>query len=101
MTMTADEIIEAIKVSSISDEELGRIMSAATTKLMANAFVGGGLDMMADPAIWGGTVTTGEMPEGCGNRGEGLRRGSVCVRDEGHPETTTNGGHRDREGNLW
>lgn len=100
---SADEIIEYIKHSPLEAEELGRIMSAATTKLMANAFVEGGLDMMSDPSIWGGRTATdtGEMPAMCGVRGVGEHRGQVCVRDEGHGPDNALFGHRDREGNVW
>lgn len=99
---TADEIIEEIKVSSLSAEDLGRIMSAATTKMMANAFVDGGLDMMSDPGIWGRfSTSTGLMPEICGARGVGEHRGKVCVRDAGHPAIESMFGHRDKDGNEW
>jgi hypothetical protein len=96
--LSAAEIIESIKVSPLSAEELGSIMSAATTKIMANAFVEGGLDMMSDPNIWGGEE---EMPNLCGVRGVGEARGEICARDEGHPYNQTSQLHRSEKGTTW
>lgn len=100
MSMTASEIIAAIKDSPLTDEEMGQIMSAATTKIMANAFVAGGLDMMSDPSIWG-EAQTGVMPGLCGVSGEGHARGHRCARDEGHPYNGKTALHRSEKGELW
>lgn len=92
--MSAAEIIESIKVSALDAEDLAQIMAAATTKLMANEFVKGGLDMMADPAIWGEPA---KMPGPCSS----VYYDSKCVRDAGHPHDGELQLHRDSKGGTW
>lgn len=96
--MSADEIIEMIKLSPLDEQELGRIMGAATTKLMANAFVSGGLDMMNNASIWGAETSTGELRQVCGARRNGPAGhfGQPCEESWHHVMP-----HRDLSGEEW